>query len=96
MFPAGPGALLVRVEAVLVAAAASVPEARAALLAGVVVPLEHKLGARALLFGKLADVDGGGGGCGGKRKGDTLIGRRGGGGELSALRTTSQCNFRPK
>lgn len=68
VFPAGPGALLVRVEAVLVAAAASVPEARAALLVGVVVPLEHKLGARALLLGKPADVDAGGGGCGGKQR----------------------------
>lgn len=66
MFPAGPGALLVRVEAVLVAAAASVPEACAALLVGVVVPLEHKLGARALLPGKPADADGRGDGCGGR------------------------------
>lgn len=89
MFPAGPGALLVRVEAVLVPAAAAVPEARAALRGGVVVPLEHKLGARAFLFGKLADVGGRGGGCGEEHgtRGDrlgfvdpqlALIGRKGG------------------
>lgn len=76
LFAADPGALLVRVEAVPVAAAASVPEARAALFVGVVVPLEHKLAARALVFGKLADVDGCGGGCGGKTMGDKLAGRR--------------------
>lgn len=72
--PAGSGALFVRVEAVPVAAAASVPEARAALFVGAVVPLEHELAARALVFGKLADVDGCRGGCGGNTGGDRLIG----------------------
>lgn len=52
-----------RVEAVLVPAAASVPETRAAFCGGVIVPLEDKFGTRALLFGKLADVHGCRGSC---------------------------------
>lgn len=55
-FPAGLDALLVGVEAVLVPSAASVPEARAALTAAVVVPLQDELGAGALLLGLLAHV----------------------------------------
>lgn len=56
--PTSPRALLVRVKAVPVSTAAAVPEARAPLGADVVVPLEDKLGAGALLFGQLADVHG--------------------------------------
>ena len=54
--PAGLLTLHKRVEAVPVAATAAVPEARAALAEGVVVPLEDELGTGALLFRKLADV----------------------------------------
>lgn len=48
--------LLVRVEAVLVPSAASVPEAGAALTVGVMVPLENKFGTGSFLFGHLADI----------------------------------------
>lgn len=55
-FPTSPHTLLVRVEAVLVPAAASVPETCAALARCVVVPLQHKFGTRAFFFGELANV----------------------------------------
>ena len=54
--PTGLLTLHKRVEAVPVAATAAVPEARAALAEGVVVPLEDELSTGALLFRKLADV----------------------------------------
>lgn len=63
-FSTGLHTLLVRVEAVLVSAAASVPEARAALAGRVKVPLEDKFGTRTFLFGKLANVHGCRGRCG--------------------------------
>lgn len=62
-FPTSLGALFMRVEAILVPAAASVPEARAGLAGGIVVPLEDELGARALLLGQMANVHGCGGRC---------------------------------
>lgn len=63
-FPTSPHTLRVRVEAVPVPSAASVPEARAALAAGIVVPLEDKFGTSAFLLGKLADVHSCRGRCG--------------------------------
>lgn len=48
--------LLMRVKAILVPTAASIPEARAALAGGIVVPLEDKFGTSTFLFGKLAKV----------------------------------------
>jgi len=48
----------VRLKAVLVPAAASVPEACAALGGRVEVPLEDKFGTSTFLFGKLANVHG--------------------------------------
>lgn len=48
--------LLMRVEAIVVPTAASIPEARAALAGGIVVPLEDELGTSAFLFGELANV----------------------------------------
>lgn len=55
-FPTSPHTLLVRVKAVPVSTAASVPEARAALAGGIVVPLQDKFGTCTFLFRKLADV----------------------------------------
>lgn len=57
-FSTGLHTLLVCVEAVLVPAAATVPEPGAALAGGVVVPLEDELGTRTFFFGKLANVHG--------------------------------------
>ncbi|KAG9339524.1 hypothetical protein JZ751_023666 [Albula glossodonta] len=50
-------------HAVLVASTAAIPEAGAAGGEEVIVPLEDELGARALLFGELANVDRRGGSC---------------------------------
>ena len=55
-FSTGVHTLLKCVEAILVPAAASVPEACTALAGGVEVPLEDKLGTWTFLFGKLANV----------------------------------------
>lgn len=53
-----------RVEPVLVAATATVPEAGTALGLGVVVPFQHKFPAGALLLLQLADIHG----CGKKQE----------------------------
>lgn len=53
-----------RVEPVLVAAAAAVPEAGAALGLGVVIPLQHKVPAGALVLLQPADIHG----CGKKQE----------------------------
>lgn len=52
-----------RFKAVLVSSAASIPEARAALAGGIIVPLEDELGTSTFLFGKVADVHGCRGRC---------------------------------